>query len=47
MNTMGNGSSTQPSRKAGPEEYDLVILGSGAGSKLAAWTFAEQGHASR
>jgi succinate dehydrogenase/fumarate reductase flavoprotein subunit len=25
------------------EEYDLVIIGSGAGSKLAAWTFAEQG----
>lgn len=26
-----------------PEEYDLVILGSGVGSKLAAWTFAAQG----
>lgn len=26
-----------------PEEYDLLILGSGAGSKLLAWTFAEQG----
>ena len=25
------------------EEYDLVILGSGTGSKLAAWTFAAQG----
>jgi pyruvate/2-oxoglutarate dehydrogenase complex dihydrolipoamide dehydrogenase (E3) component len=26
-----------------PEEYDLVILGSGMGSKYLAWTFAEQG----
>jgi pyruvate/2-oxoglutarate dehydrogenase complex dihydrolipoamide dehydrogenase (E3) component len=26
-----------------PEEYDLVILGSGAGSKLLAWTFASRG----
>jgi pyruvate/2-oxoglutarate dehydrogenase complex dihydrolipoamide dehydrogenase (E3) component len=26
-----------------PEEYDLVILGSGTGSKFLAWTFAEQG----
>jgi pyruvate/2-oxoglutarate dehydrogenase complex dihydrolipoamide dehydrogenase (E3) component len=25
------------------EEYDLVILGSGTGSKFLAWTFAEQG----
>src|SRR2546430_878232 len=25
------------------EEYDLVILGSGAGSKLLAWTFAGSG----
>jgi pyruvate/2-oxoglutarate dehydrogenase complex dihydrolipoamide dehydrogenase (E3) component len=25
------------------EDYDLVILGSGAGAKLAAWTFAQQG----
>ena len=25
------------------EEYDLVILGSGAGAKLLAWTFAERG----
>ena len=30
-------------RLAGPEEYDLVILGSGAGGKLAAWTSAKQG----
>ena len=26
-----------------PEVYDLLILGSGAGSKLLAWTFAERG----
>ncbi len=26
-----------------PEEYDLVILGSGTGSKFLAWTFAERG----
>jgi len=26
-----------------PEEYDLVILGSGAGAKLLAWTFAAKG----
>lgn len=26
-----------------PEDYDLVILGSGAGSKLLAWTFAGRG----
>src|SRR6202167_1569880 len=26
-----------------PEEYDLVILGSGAGAKLLAWTFASHG----
>ena len=25
------------------EEYDLVILGGGSGSALAAWTFADQG----
>ena len=30
--------------KAGkPEEYDLVILGGGTGSTIAAWTFATQG----
>jgi pyruvate/2-oxoglutarate dehydrogenase complex dihydrolipoamide dehydrogenase (E3) component len=26
------------------EEYDLVILGGGTGSTIAAWTFASQGH---
>src|SRR5271156_4679118 len=28
---------------ASPEEYDLVILGSGAGGKLIAWTSAQKG----
>jgi pyruvate/2-oxoglutarate dehydrogenase complex dihydrolipoamide dehydrogenase (E3) component len=26
-----------------PEEYDLVILGSGTGGTVAAWTFVGQG----
>ncbi len=29
-----------------PEEYDLVVLGSGAGGKLIAWTSAQKGNAS-
>jgi pyruvate/2-oxoglutarate dehydrogenase complex dihydrolipoamide dehydrogenase (E3) component len=29
--------------KAQPEEFDLVILGGGTGSTIAAWTFAGQG----
>jgi len=29
------------------EEYDLVILGSGTGGTVSAWTFAIKGHASR
>ena len=40
---MENVSSAQFPKKADPEEYDLVVLGSGAGSKLTAWTLAEQG----
>ena len=35
--------SAQLPNKAGPEEYDLVVLGSGTGSKVAAWTTAQQG----
>jgi pyruvate/2-oxoglutarate dehydrogenase complex dihydrolipoamide dehydrogenase (E3) component len=42
-NRMENVSSAQLPKKREPEEYDLVILGSGAGSKLTAWTLAEQG----
>src|SRR5277367_5511449 len=33
----------QTSLDAVPEEYDLVILGSGEGSKYVAWTLAKQG----
>src|ERR1700724_1510924 len=40
---MENVSSAQLSRKMDPEEYDLVILGGGTGSTIAAWTFARQG----
>ena len=42
-NSMENVSSAQLPKKPDPEEYDLVVLGSGAGSKLTAWTLAEQG----
>jgi pyruvate/2-oxoglutarate dehydrogenase complex dihydrolipoamide dehydrogenase (E3) component len=34
---------TQPKEKIHPEEFDLVILGGGTGSTIAAWTFAGQG----
>src|SRR5208282_4020116 len=40
---MKNVSSTQIPETADPEEYDVVILGSGAGSKIAAWTLGKQG----
>jgi pyruvate/2-oxoglutarate dehydrogenase complex dihydrolipoamide dehydrogenase (E3) component len=36
-------SSAQVLETTQPEEYDLVILGDGTGSTLAAWTFASQG----
>jgi pyruvate/2-oxoglutarate dehydrogenase complex dihydrolipoamide dehydrogenase (E3) component len=39
---MENVSSAQLSKRD-PEEYDLVILGGGTGSTIAAWTFAKQG----
>jgi pyruvate/2-oxoglutarate dehydrogenase complex dihydrolipoamide dehydrogenase (E3) component len=42
-NSMENVSLAQLPKKADLEEYDLVVLGSGAGSKLTAWTLAEQG----
>jgi molybdopterin biosynthesis enzyme MoaB len=38
---MENVSSAQLSKKMDPEEYDLVILGGGTGSTIAAWTFAK------
>jgi choline dehydrogenase-like flavoprotein len=37
---------TSPSahvKKSQPEEFDLVILGGGTGSTVAAWTFASEG----
>jgi pyruvate/2-oxoglutarate dehydrogenase complex dihydrolipoamide dehydrogenase (E3) component len=34
---------TQSPKKLNPEEYDVVILGSGAGSKLSAWTLGGRG----
>src|SRR6202166_3769543 len=36
-------SSTQVLKKTQPEEFDLVILGGGTGSTIAAWTFAGEG----
>jgi pyruvate/2-oxoglutarate dehydrogenase complex dihydrolipoamide dehydrogenase (E3) component len=36
-------SSPELSKKTDPEEYDLVILGGGTGSTIAAWTFAKRG----
>jgi pyruvate/2-oxoglutarate dehydrogenase complex dihydrolipoamide dehydrogenase (E3) component len=35
--------SEQSGKNAEPEQFDLVILGSGAGGKLAAWTYGKQG----
>src|ERR1700758_1364014 len=38
---------TSPSahvKKSQPEEFDLVILGGGTGSTIAAWTFASEGN---
>src|SRR6476646_5911152 len=40
---MKSPSSAQLAQKTDPEEYDLVILGGGTGSTIAAWTFAKQG----
>jgi pyruvate/2-oxoglutarate dehydrogenase complex dihydrolipoamide dehydrogenase (E3) component len=40
---MQNTASARLSRDLSPEEYDLVILGSGTGGTIAAWTFAGQG----
>jgi pyruvate/2-oxoglutarate dehydrogenase complex dihydrolipoamide dehydrogenase (E3) component len=36
-------SPTQVSKNVQPEEFDLVILGGGTGSTIAAWTFAAEG----
>jgi pyruvate/2-oxoglutarate dehydrogenase complex dihydrolipoamide dehydrogenase (E3) component len=44
MNTMEDVPSAQLTEGSKLEEYDLVILGDGTGSTLAAWTFASLGH---
>src|SRR4029077_12623380 len=36
-------SSPQVPKRTQPEEFDLVILGGGTGSTIAAWTFAGEG----
>src|ERR1700739_497826 len=43
MKSTKNTSSAQVLKKTQPEELDLVILGGGAGSTIAAWTFVGQG----
>jgi pyruvate/2-oxoglutarate dehydrogenase complex dihydrolipoamide dehydrogenase (E3) component len=43
MNRTEGISSRQALKKTQPEEFDLVILGGGTGSTVAAWTFAKQG----
>jgi pyruvate/2-oxoglutarate dehydrogenase complex dihydrolipoamide dehydrogenase (E3) component len=43
MNTTEGVSSAQSVKGRKPKEYDLVILGGGTGSTIAAWTFASQG----
>lgn len=43
MEVMDKVSPAPSIKKTAPEEYDLVILGGGTGSTLAAWTFASEG----
>lgn len=43
MNRMEQSESLQASGRNEPEEYDLVIIGSGAGAKFVAWTFGAKG----
>ena len=43
MKSTESTSSAQVLKKAQPEEFDLVILGGGTGSTIAAWTFAGEG----
>src|SRR5438034_1764851 len=43
MNTMQDVPSAQSTKAGKPEEFDVVILGGGTGSTIAAWTFAAQG----
>ena len=43
MSTVESVSSAQLLKNTDPEEFDLVILGGGTGSTIAAWTFAGEG----
>src|ERR1700686_5486583 len=43
MSTLESVASAQLLKKTDPEEFDLVILGGGTGSTIAAWTFASEG----
>lgn len=43
MNTVKNAASVELREKTEAEPYDVVILGGGTGSTIAAWTFASQG----
>src|SRR5712691_2248288 len=43
MKSTKNALPAQARKKTQPEEFDLVILGGGTGSTIAAWTFAGEG----
>jgi len=43
MKSTESSPSAQALKKSQPEEFDLVILGGGTGSTVAAWTFAAEG----
>ena len=43
MTSIENTSSARSARSTEPETFDLVILGGGTGSTVAAWTFAAEG----
>src|SRR5882724_2270774 len=43
MKSLENTPSAQVLQKTQPKEFDLVILGGGTSSTIAAWTFAGQG----
>jgi pyruvate/2-oxoglutarate dehydrogenase complex dihydrolipoamide dehydrogenase (E3) component len=44
MTSIENTSSAHSVRSTQPEDFDLVILGGGTGSTVAAWTFAAEGN---
>jgi hypothetical protein len=47
MQSTSNSSSAKVFTKTQPEEFDLVILGGGTGSTIAAWTFCRRRKARR